>query len=56
MLYPGILAEHDEPNEALVEAAQQYEAEKKNEIDSTPTNVAENQKQLLIIMKNYLKI
>jgi hypothetical protein len=34
---------YDEPNEALVEAAQQYEAEKKNEIDSTPTNVAENQ-------------
>jgi len=34
---------YDEPNEALVEAAQQYEAEKKNEIDSTPKNVAENQ-------------
>ncbi len=33
---------YDEPNEALVEAAQQYEAEKKNEIDSTTTNVEEN--------------
>ena len=30
-----------EPNDALVEAAKQYEAEKKNEIDSTTTNVEE---------------
>ena len=31
-----------EPNEALIEAAQKYETEKKNEIDSTPTNVEED--------------
>ena len=30
-----------EPNEELVEAAEKYNAEKKNEIDSTPTNVEE---------------
>ena len=30
-----------EPNEALIEAAQKYETEKKNEIDSTTTNVEE---------------
>jgi hypothetical protein len=30
-----------EPNDALVEAAKKYEAEKKNEIDSTTTNVEE---------------
>ena len=30
-----------EPNEELVEAAEKYKAEKKNEIDSTPTNVEE---------------
>jgi len=33
---------YDEPTEALVETAQQYEAEKKNEIDSTPTIVEED--------------
>jgi hypothetical protein len=32
-----------EPNEALIEAAQKYETEKKNEIDSTPTIVEENE-------------
>jgi hypothetical protein len=32
-----------EPNEALIEAAQNYETEKKNEIDSTSTNVEENE-------------
>ena len=32
-----------EPNEALVEAVEKYNAEKKNEIDSTPTNVEENE-------------
>jgi hypothetical protein len=31
-----------EPNEALIEAAQKYETEKKNEIDSAPTNVEED--------------
>jgi len=31
-----------EPNEALVEAAQKYETEKKNEIDSTSKNVEED--------------
>jgi len=31
-----------EPNEALIEAAQKYETEKKNEIDSTSTNVEED--------------
>ena len=31
-----------EPTEALIEAAQKYETEKKNEIDSTPTNVEED--------------
>ena len=30
-----------EPNEELVEAVKKYKAEKKNEIDSTPTNVEE---------------
>ena len=30
-----------EPNEELVEAVEKYKAEKKNEIDSTPTNVEE---------------
>jgi hypothetical protein len=30
------------PNEALIEAAQKYETEKKNEIDSTSTNVEED--------------
>jgi hypothetical protein len=30
-----------QPNEALIEAAQKYETEKKNEIDSTTTNVEE---------------
>jgi len=30
-----------EPNEELVEAVEKYNAEKKNEIDSTPTNVEE---------------
>jgi hypothetical protein len=30
-----------EPNEALIKAAQKYETEKKNEIDSTPTNLEE---------------
>jgi hypothetical protein len=46
---------YDEPNEVLVEAAQQYEAEKKNEIDSTPTNVAENQidEELLNLQADY---
>jgi hypothetical protein len=29
------------PNEELIKAAEQYKAEKKNEIDSTPTNVEE---------------
>jgi subtilisin family serine protease len=32
-----------EPNEALIEAAQKYETEKKNEIDSATTNVEENE-------------
>jgi len=32
-----------EPNEELIEAAQKYETEKKNEIDSTPTNVEEDE-------------
>jgi len=32
-----------EPNEALIEAAQKYETEKKNEIDSTTTNVGEDE-------------
>jgi len=32
-----------EPNEALIEAAQKYETEKKNEIDSTSTNVDEDE-------------
>jgi len=32
-----------EPNEALIEAAQKYETEKKNEIDSTTTNVEEDE-------------
>jgi hypothetical protein len=31
-----------EPNEVLLEAAQKYETEKKNEIDSTPTNLEED--------------
>ena len=32
-----------EPNEALIEAAQKYETEKKNEIDSDTTNVEEDE-------------
>jgi hypothetical protein len=32
-----------EPNEALVNAVEKYEAEKKNEIDSTPTSLEENE-------------
>ena len=32
-----------EPNEALIEAAQTYETEKKNKIDSATTNVEENE-------------
>jgi len=32
-----------EPNEELIEAAQKYETEKKNEIDSTATNVEEDE-------------
>jgi hypothetical protein len=32
-----------EPNEALIEAAQKYETEKKNEIDSNTTNVEEDE-------------
>ena len=32
-----------EPNEALIEAAQKYETEKKNEIDSTTKNVEEDE-------------
>ncbi len=32
-----------EPNEALIEAAQKYETEKKNKIDSATTNVEENE-------------
>jgi hypothetical protein len=32
-----------EPNEALVNAAENYEAEKKNEIDSTPKSLEENE-------------
>jgi hypothetical protein len=32
-----------EPNEALIEAAQNYETEKKNEIDSTTKNVEEDE-------------
>jgi hypothetical protein len=31
-----------EPNETLIEAAQKYETEKKNEIDSTPKNLEED--------------
>ena len=38
-----------EPNEALIEAAQKYETEKKNEIDSDTTNVEEDEVTLKVI-------
>jgi hypothetical protein len=50
------LDEVEKPNEALVEAAQKYEAEKKNEIETAPTNVEENKitdQELLNLKADY---
>ena len=50
------LDEIKKPNEALVEAAQKYEAEKKNEIETAPTNVEKNEitdEELLNLKADY---
>jgi len=44
-----------EPNEALIEAAQKYETEKKNEIDSATTNVEEDEVTLTDAEKKALE-
>jgi len=44
-----------EPNEALIEAAQKYETEKKNEIDSTTKNVEEDEVTLTDAEKKALE-
>jgi subtilisin family serine protease len=44
-----------EPNEALIEAAQKYETEKKNEIDSATTNVEKNEVTLTDAEKKALE-
>jgi hypothetical protein len=44
-----------EPNEALIEAAQKYETEKKNEIDSDTTNVEEDEVTLTDAEKKALE-
>jgi hypothetical protein len=44
-----------EPNEALIEAAQKYETEKKNEIDSNTTNVEEDEVTLTDAEKKALE-